>query len=280
MNVDNFKSSLECMSYCGINLDPEKTALIEKSLIILQSENKFSQIFFWGRINGIENDYYIAFGYTEDCARARRFFFSVNCIKWYLLPPHNPDQYEACILIPDQFQGDITRITEVTMDPNFVLGVDDILRPSKRSKFKLKEEDRLSCMVNLITEESAILPRGALYKNVDGKTIYNPMFRGLSLTDGSKFENYLLYRNPREKWNANLLKKINYNYSVDIFDSTDIIVPREQSFCLTIEQDPIIVFIKSLHWPGMVFFHKCRTEQHGFCYFGDARKNLDLLFML
>lgn len=116
MNIEFFREGLELASYGGgLLLNAEQQALIENSLIILQSENKFQYIFFWGCINGLENDYYIALGYLKDCLRGRRFFFSTNCVQWLLLPPWNPEQCEASLLASSKFQGDITKITEVVM---------------------------------------------------------------------------------------------------------------------------------------------------------------------
>lgn len=281
MNINNFHEGLSILSYTGYTLTHEQTALIENSLIILQNENKFRDIFFWGRINGIENDYYIAFGYLKDCLRGRRYFYSTNCFDWYLMPPHNPDMYETCLLSTSKFQGDPTLVLDVLMDPIFISNDSEPIGAATPEVRKLKEEDRLSCIVNLITDESAILPRGAIYKRVDRKTIYSPLFHGLSRLDAEDINNYQLYRAPRHTWNYNLLKRQDYNFPTDFLDTLDAIIPSaETSFSLTMEKDPGIVIIKSLHWPGMMFYHKTGTSKHGFCYLGDGRKNFDLLFMI
>lgn len=116
MNVDYFKESLELMSYSGaVLLNLEKTALIENSLIILQSNNKLSEIFFWGRITATDADYYIAFGYTKDCIRGRKFFFSINCHAWYLLPTADRDLFPLCLRAESPFVGDISTVIEVTL---------------------------------------------------------------------------------------------------------------------------------------------------------------------
>lgn len=116
MNIEYFRDALELAAYSGAAmLNPEQAALIEHSLILLQSENQFHRIFFWGRISAVNADYYIAFGYLKDMLRGRRFFFSVNCVQWYLLPPANPDQYFTCFLAQSQLSGNIAEIHEVLM---------------------------------------------------------------------------------------------------------------------------------------------------------------------
>lgn len=302
MNVDYLREGLDLLSQTGcVLLNQEKLTLIENSLIILQSENKFSSIYFWGRINGIDNDYYIALGYLKDCLRGRRFFFSTNCVQWYLLPPPNTEQYEASQLAPNDFQGDISNIIYVPMvstytnlvfkyilliflffpkDPKFVTDPNGVIIAAKAEQRLLKEEDRLACVVTRITNEAALLPRGSLNNRIDGKIVYSQTFRGLTQIEASKIDNFQLYRTPLHKWNANLLKKRDYNYATDIFDTIDSIVPEEKSFSLSLDSERGLVVLKSLFWPGMMFFHKCRSRKHGFCYFGEGKKNMDLLFML
>lgn len=116
MNVHYFQESLELLSYSGaVLLNFEKTALIENSLIFLQSNNKLTEIFFWGRITASNTDYYIAFGYTTDCIRGRHFYFTINCHKWYRLPPADPDLFPLCLRAETPFVGDISTIIEVTL---------------------------------------------------------------------------------------------------------------------------------------------------------------------
>lgn len=93
MNVENFRENLELMSHSGFKLKDLEAALIENSLIILQSENKLQEIFFLGRIettceNG--NYYYIAFGYTCDLFKNIKMFYSQNGFEWVMMPEIKP----------------------------------------------------------------------------------------------------------------------------------------------------------------------------------------------
>lgn len=116
MNISNFKENLNYISYCGISLSPEEATYLENSLIILKSDNKFKETFFWGRINGIRNDYFIAFGYHKNCLTGSKFFYSVNCKgEWVLLPDIQPDNDRLCLLNQNLFQGDVGAIEDVIM---------------------------------------------------------------------------------------------------------------------------------------------------------------------
>lgn len=107
MNVEFFSEGLECLMYCGRKLSPEQRILIENSLIVLLQENRFSGMYFWGRITATKNDYYIAFGYNNDCLKDRKYFYSLDQYQWQLLPfVQTPKIFQATILARDPFVGD------------------------------------------------------------------------------------------------------------------------------------------------------------------------------
>lgn len=117
MNVEFFREGFELLSYSGAHLlNEEEKALLENALVMLQSTNQLHKIFFWGRIAAVNGDYYVAFGYLKDALRGRRFFFSKNCVNWFLLPPANTDEhYLMSLLAPLPLSGDISEIHEVEM---------------------------------------------------------------------------------------------------------------------------------------------------------------------
>lgn len=165
--------------------------------------------------------------------------------------------------------------------PTFVTGPGGNILSNRPEVRQLKEEDILALLVTQITDEAALLPRGALTKRMDGRTVHSPTFRGLRQPDACKLDNYALYRQPRNDWNTNLLRKPDYNYSTDIFDTVDdSVLLGQKTFALSMQPDCGVVLIRSLAWPGMQFFHKCGSRKHGFGYFGDGCKNMDLLHML
>ncbi|XP_055386236.1 radial spoke head protein 9 homolog [Condylostylus longicornis] len=281
MNINYLKEGMEKSAIsCGIRLSPEEELIVKNSLILLQNDNKFHNIFFWGRINAIENDYYIAYGYTKDCLAERKFFYSVNGFRWIMLPSPVKENISASILCPDMFIGDPTAMANVVMDPEFTIDDNQVILATPPQTIRLKEEDRLSSIVHIITEESALIPRGALYKLTDMNVIYNPEFRGLNELDSTELINYQLYRNPHNEYNYNLLKRSDYNLTTDFLDTIDDIVPENNAFAVNLSHDETFVSIKSLVWPGMFFFHKLHSKKHGFVYFGNGKKNFDLLFML
>lgn len=116
MNVDYFRESLDLLSHGGVHmLNDEQKALLEHSLIVLHSDNQLSCVFFWGRLTAVSGDYFIAFGYTKDALRTRRFYFSKNCCAWFLLPPAGPNMLEASLLAELPLTGDISEVHNIQM---------------------------------------------------------------------------------------------------------------------------------------------------------------------
>ena len=116
MNIEFFQEGLEYLMYCGQKLSHEQKVLIEYSLITLQNENRFTNIYFWGRINGINKDYFVAFGYTRDCLKDRKYFYSIDGYQWLMLPfVQSPKIFQATILCREPFLGDPSIITTVRL---------------------------------------------------------------------------------------------------------------------------------------------------------------------
>lgn len=88
MNVEYFQENLELMAHSGLRLTEMEAALIENSLIILQSENKLKDIFFFGCIETLAPNirYFISFGYRSDILRDCLFFYSLNAYEWLQMP--------------------------------------------------------------------------------------------------------------------------------------------------------------------------------------------------
>lgn len=91
---------------------------------------------------------------------------------------------------------------------------------------ELKEEDRLATIVETITEDAVIIPRGGWFKCTNGDVIENLAFEGLDLTDATNLKSYLHARSPQQKWNTNLLTRPDYNYATDFLDTIDLDVPH------------------------------------------------------
>ncbi|CRK89247.1 CLUMA_CG003006, isoform A [Clunio marinus] len=277
MNINQFRECLDLLSYSGFTLTEMESARIENSLIILQNEYKLCDIFFLARIEttGV-GYYYIAFGYIKDILKDQQFFYSTNGYEWFVLPRVKPKRIEIAKKIKSYFQGDPAHVDFACLDPReFVIEDDGSVIPCHRSLKKIKEEDRLSCFVARLIHDSAVLPRGVLYRQVTQCITFNPCFRGLSRLEAENLKNFQHFRTPINGCNQNLLKREDYNYQTDFFDTID----DDNSFSAKIN-DRNIGLIRSLKYPGMISFHKLNSMYQGFVYLGNGQENLDWQFMI
>lgn len=116
MNVQQFQEGVELMSHCGFKLTEMESSLIENSLIILQSDQKFRDVFFIGRIDTSSAErYYLAFGYCKDILKGRKFFYSLNGYEWLMMPEATPKLLTVARHAKSFFQGDPAFIEKVSM---------------------------------------------------------------------------------------------------------------------------------------------------------------------
>jgi radial spoke head protein 9 len=68
-------SDLQYFTLAGFTLNPEERATLNISLEAKKEEEKFLHIAFWGKIFGLKQDYFVAYGWRED-PFDRKFFYS------------------------------------------------------------------------------------------------------------------------------------------------------------------------------------------------------------
>jgi len=62
MEAGKLAEQLKYISKAGVTLSTEERMQLEYALSTLQSSIGFETLYFWGKIEGIETDYYIAVG--------------------------------------------------------------------------------------------------------------------------------------------------------------------------------------------------------------------------
>ncbi|XP_055550836.1 radial spoke head protein 9 homolog [Wyeomyia smithii] len=280
MNHENLPEQIPYLSYAFRTLSPEEQLKLEHSLRNLQRAQRLQSVYFLGKLEGQDSDYYLAFGCPgQDVFNGRKLFYSLDLIDWYLLlepKSWNPNWEQ----IQSPFHGDPAFQLTVDFGPQFSL--DENLVPVKGANKVLvvKEQDRLWFVVTRLLEEAAVVPRGVLYHTTEGQSVINPFFDGMCCNDSLKLHNYHYFRQPVSEPAVNLLKRDRCSYFFDVFDPADECVPKEHSFAMS--RDPMrdVFTLTSLQWPGMVNFHRANSKAYGFFYFGDGRKNWNLMFKI
>lgn len=276
MNVNEILDCLKSIVHFGQIISTEEQLVLQNSLLILQNENHFRNVFFWGKILGAEKDYFIAFGYVKDVLKGRIFYYSNNGINWGLLPQPTQNGLMLTPLCTTIFQGDPALVIDVLIEKGETSIKEKLRVPQIK---KLKEEDRLASLISIINHEAIIIPRGAHFQRPDGVTVENLSFEGLSVLEAREIFSFLHDRDPIQKLNTNLLIRDDYNYAMDFLDPLDIDKP-EGSWIIQISAGESIVLLKSLYWPGLIFYHFIKTPRYGFLYIGNGKRSIDIPFML
>lgn len=105
MNLNMILQSLDSFGSNGLIISTEESFVLHNSLLILQNENHFKQVFFWGKIYAKEKDYYIAYGYERDILIGKVFYYSNNCVDWGRLPKPTKNGKMLSPLCYSTFQG-------------------------------------------------------------------------------------------------------------------------------------------------------------------------------
>lgn len=75
MEAQKLHLNVDYVGTSGIILSPEQKSCLQTSLTILQNNQKFACVFFWGKILGVKDDYYIAQGVADDEFQERRVLY-------------------------------------------------------------------------------------------------------------------------------------------------------------------------------------------------------------
>lgn len=271
MNVHKLWEYKEYINVNGMMMSSELISLLQNSMTLLQVENHFNHVHYWGQIYAVDFDYHIAVGIGHDAMADRKYFYTTDFKFWGLLPKAKKKYKLLSLLTTFPFRGDPSLKIKV-LDESL-----DETHP-ERCQF-MKEENRLAATISNICDEAEICARGQLLKQPDGTIVINSNFYGLTAAEAKFLKSYLHIRPAQQRWNTNLLTRQDYNYSMDFLDSIDQDIPNG-CWNLSLEQAGSVAYLKSLYWPGMVFFHKVKTPDAGFLYVGNGRKNLDVPFLL
>merc|ERR1712179_32595 len=216
LNVDYVGSS-------GVILSPEQKAALQTSLIILKSENKFHKVYFWGKILGVKDDYFIAQGVSCDEMAEKKTLYSKDCVNWGLLPFATKTMRDTSKLAKGRFTGDPSYEFEHTEMKKVGEGED---ATEEEETISIKEEDRLASIVADIDEDVRIVPRGAFVKSPTGEVISNRSFEGLTVSEAAKLCSYMHFCEPIQLHEKTLLQRADMDKAIDFLDTLEEDIPK------------------------------------------------------
>jgi len=269
---------LEHVSFPGGTLSVEERSAMEPALFQLQQGNRFKEVRFWGKIRGIERDYYICQGTVNedgkvapfDCDRAT--FKSTDCIVWTPLLPVDSAMAAKCAEFNGYFSGDLSKIYgaapdgEATEDGAAV--ADDVVT----------EEKRLAAFVQAVDANCALVPTGAYTLDARHRVVRSNNYAGVDQACGAS--SFVHMRKPTQSDKLRVFEQKGLTQGTDFLDS---ICDDEPEGCWSSQFDAASSSLQLRHnlYAGYVAFasvspHNC----FGSCYFGDGIVNNDLAFQL
>ncbi|XP_072356302.1 radial spoke head protein 9 homolog [Scyliorhinus torazame] len=271
MQADYLNQYMEHVGSNGLMLSPEQRAALQISLEIAKKNYKFNQIYFWGKIIGLNADYFVVQGVETDELKGRKSLYSLNCMDWKLLPPATDEMIERSMHVKGRFLGDPSR----EYDPITVKTGEE----EADLELRVKEEERLTATIEQINREAAIIPRGAFVKTPLEQIHKNRSFEGLSVTEAGKLQSYLHFTMPLKLKLKSMLSQANLEESIDFLSSLED-DDLKVFWSLQYEKGSKLVILRSLLWIGFTFFHVPETSQHGYIYLGMGERNIDFPFMI
>lgn len=276
MDSKTLHLNIHYVASSGIILSPEQKASLQTSLTTVQNNNKFSKVYFWGKILGVKDDYFIVQGVKDDEFSERKTLYSRDCVHWGLLPPATEETKEKSHLAKGRFTGDPSFEFEHTEVKKVGEGEE---QTEEEETITIKEETRLAATIAEIDQEVRIVPRGSFVKTPTGQVFKNRSFEGLSVAEAAKLCNYMHFAEPTKLQEKSLLQKANLDKAIDFMDAIDEDVPKG-GWSLQFERGSTQVTLRSLLWHGYVFYHTPGAQDFGSIYVGSGEKNMDLPFML
>ncbi|KAL8426894.1 hypothetical protein Efla_002502 [Eimeria flavescens] len=251
MEVSELELGMQCLSSAGNTLSLYELTALQVALLTLQKKEGKKKAFFWGRIRGKQDDYYIAYTLEESAYvyPLKKFFFSTGRFDFRALPDSSLQKFR-----------DRTSKVVLSGEPAAVVEVKD-----HAGMNVLTEADLLAYLVQRIDFATSAVPRGA-HRLHGCKIIPAAEFKGLSFSKAESLTSWVHFRpadDRRHEWRTEVL------FNTDFLEPLQLDVPKGSWVTRT---DPIsnCVTLRSLSWPGYVAYTIANSPAYGGAYFGDA----------
>ena len=172
MNIhEDLESNLKYISkFNGMSLNIEERFKLEIALNNLHLNIKSDEMLFWGKIIGIEKDYYVAVAiyYKEYHLFPKKKFFFCNSANYFFseLPEVMEYHIKDAIKFNTYFIGNPDVIlenydeSENDQDNQYPSDNEDTFKPNIKKK-NFTESDRLAFLIRSIDHDCSVVPEGA-----------------------------------------------------------------------------------------------------------------------
>ena len=281
MDIDHFAKHLKLANFNGVTFHMEERMSLDLALAQLKSDTAFSDILFWGKVNGTVKDYYVALALDfanldEGFPRKKFFWCSSSNFSFSALPEVISKHVSKFEQMNTYFTGEYDRTLIEGVGPATVIDEDmGLILPPK----SVTELDRLSYVVHTIERSCQACPKGAFKLTPLHSVQRNEAFKGLSAEEAFEVKNWFHLRKLEHKDKVEQMQRNESVYNNEFLDCVDKDLPAKAWSVLKDTTGTLATLRNSL-WPGYYAFHKVRTNVYGSLYFGDGIRSNDLPFML
>lgn len=283
MDIDQLAQQLAISAgSLGENIPLADLTKLKLALLSFREEHKPDKIHFWGRVRGLDDDYYIMVSSIYDKGSPfprRQFYWSNNSFTFSPLPELKQSIAAQLQGVNTYFTGDHHRIilkNQEAHDDHFDQN-DDLAVIQKGNKVShITELDRLSYVVHHIEQECAIVPYESQKSLVTGELIENVGYQGQKPDEIGKLSSYRHFRASDEKTRLQIYVQ-SEKKAINTLETLDHDIPKS---CWSVVHDAskLLALVRNFKWPGFLAFNRANTSTYGYCYFGDGRKVNDLMF--
>lgn len=283
MELMDLDYGLKAVAASGHVLNLQQQTCIQAGLTMLRSRERCDSIYFWGRIYGEEQDYYMAYALKDSDFEfpSKQFFFATEDFEFKPLPQLTEEAADRIIDLGlgTVFKGRPDEVIEGLPEGGML--TEDLAGNNMAAGggAKLTEADRLAQAVQEIDFDTSAAPRGAFKLTESHRVVPSANFRGLGVTESTQLGSYVHLRPPTSAAALRALARSDAAFYGDFLDPLDGDLPKG---CWAVRRDPSTqsATLRSLIWPGYVAYHAPGTDRFGGLYFGDAQKSRDLPFIL
>lgn len=306
MDILDLETSLKFVNYNGVGLNLQERFQLENAIQdLLNSADKhdFEELMFWGRVEGVKQDYYLCLGvtYTDKYEfPEKRFYWASSAdFKFKQFPAINDQHLETFDNIQGMFTGEPNHVIfavkkddapaeeaaeaqpPATEEPKEKDPLASTEEEDPNAKIELRaftELDRLQWTIYAIENDCHIMPKGSIKLTDQHEVRRDNAFRGLSINDACQLENYVHFRKVQDHLKAANLEKDECVFRKDFLDEACNQKVKGAVSAQKVSTKGNVALLRNHMWPGFATYHIAGTKTHGCFYFGEGQKNLDLSF--
>lgn len=231
MNIQsNLDESIEYISlFNGVTINLEEKLKLEIALSDLQNNIQSEEMFFWGKVIGVEKDYYIAMAvfYKNQPNFPKKVLYFCNSASFIfsILPEVLDYHIESAHKYNTYFIGNPETIIEYFNTSENTLSLAsgnefDFIYKKANEKKNFTEADRLAYVIRNIEFDCSIIPVGSIKMTPIAEIRVNDNFQGLKESELTDLKSYMHFRPPITTQKIDLNKRgenlLNYNFLDDL----------------------------------------------------------------